>query len=330
MVSRMLPLSGQVAVVAGATRGAGRGIARALAEAGAVVYCTGRSTRENPSPYHRPETIEQTAEMIATAGGRAVALRVDHTLESEVQALFQRVDNDHGRLDILVNSVAGEDPMMYQWGSFWDTRLENGEAIFRQCILSHIITSKHAAPLMIRVHRGLIVEVTENDTLFAGGNPLTQTVKLALKGLALNMAPELLPHGVTAVSITPGFLRSESMLQRQGVTEENWRDAGKKDPNFLESESPLFVGRAVAALASDPNSIERTGQLLSSWELARHYGFTDYDGRRPDWGALAIDWSVLPPAFVDLFRTATRKQTEWLHTLAHRTEQFLAKIPPAS
>jgi NAD(P)-dependent dehydrogenase (short-subunit alcohol dehydrogenase family) len=183
---------------------------------------------------------------------------------------------------------------------------------------------------MIRAHRGLIVEVTENDTLFAGGNPLTQTVKLALKALALNMAPELLPHRVTAVSITPGFLRSESMLQRQGVTEENWRDAGKKDPNFLESESPLFVGRAVAALASDPNSIERTGQLLSSWELARHYGFTDYDGRRPDWGALAIDWSVLPPAFVDLFRTATRKQTEWLHTLARRTEQFLAKIPPAS
>src|ERR1700739_3672819 len=287
MVSRMLPLSGQVAVVAGATRGAGRGIARALAEAGAVVYCTGRSTRENPSPYQRPETIEQTAEMIATAGGHAVALRVDHTLESEVQALFQRVDNDHGRLDILVNSIAGEDPMMYQWGSFWDTRLENGEAIFRQCILSHIITSKHAAPLMIRARRGLIVEVTENDTLFAGGNPLTQTVKLALKALALNMAPELLPHGVTAVSITPGFLRSESMLQRQGVTEENWRDAGKKDPNFLESESPLFVGRAVAALASDPNSIERTGQLLRSWELARPYGFTDYDGRRPDWGALA-------------------------------------------
>jgi NAD(P)-dependent dehydrogenase (short-subunit alcohol dehydrogenase family) len=133
----------------------------------------------------------------------------------------------------------------------------------------------------------LFVEVRENDTLFAGDNPLTQTVKLALKGLALHMAPELRPHGVTAVSITPGFLRSESMLQRLGVTEENWRDAGKKDPNFLESESPVFVGRAIAALASDPSSIQWTGQLLSSWELARHYGFTDYDGRRPDWGALA-------------------------------------------
>jgi len=144
------------------------------------------------------------------------------------------------------------------------------------------------------------------------------------------MAPELRPHGVTAVSITPGFLRSESMLQRKGVTEENWRDAGKKDANFLESESPLFVGRAIAALASDPSSIEWTGQLLSSWELAHHYGFTDYDGRRPDWGAVAVDWSLMPPAFVDLFRTATREQIDWLNTLARRTEQFMAKLPPVS
>src|SRR6266403_4649435 len=315
MVCGMMPLSGQVAVVAGATRGAGRGIARALGEAGAAVYCTGRSTRDNPSPYKRPETIEETAEMIATAGGRAVAIRVDHTLESEVQALFERVDKEQGRLDVLVNSVAGEDPMMHQWGSFWNTRLENGEAIFRQCILSHIITSKHAAPLMIRAGRGLIVEVSENDTLFAGGNPLTQTVKLAIKSLSLNMAPELRPHGITAVSITPGFLRSESMLQRKGVTEENWRDAGKKDPNFLESESPLFVGRAVAALAADPKVQDRTGMLFSSWELARDYGFTDYDGRRPDWGRHKIDFSVLPPTWIDLFRTGTDLEIQWLTTL---------------
>jgi len=330
MVCGMKPLSGQVAVVAGATRGAGRGVARALGEAGATVYCTGRSVRSNPSPYKRPETIEETVDMIASTGGHAVAIRVDHTLESEVQALFERVDKEQGRLDVLVNSVAGEDPMMYQWGSFWETHLENGEAIFRQCILSHIITSKHAAPLMIRARHGLIVEVSEGDTLSAGGNPLTQTVKLAIKGLALNMAPELLPHGVTAVSITPGFLRSESMLERQGVTEENWRDAGEKDPNFLESESPLFVGRAVAALAADPSSIERTGQLLSSWELARYYGFTDYDGRRPDWGALEIDWSPLPPTFVEVFRTGIRVQLDWLKTLARRTEQFIGKLPPVN
>jgi NAD(P)-dependent dehydrogenase (short-subunit alcohol dehydrogenase family) len=321
------PLTGQVALVAGATRGAGRGIARALGEAGAIVYCTGRSVRGQPSPYNRPETIDETAEMITAAGGAAIPIRVDHTVDSEVQALSLRIDREQGRLDVLVNSVAGEDPMMYQWGSFWETDLQNAEAIFRQCILSHILTSKHAAPLMIRARRGLIVEVTEGDTLFAGGNPLTQTVKLAIKGLAMNMAPELYPHNVAAVSITPGFLRSESMLQHQGVTEDNWREAGKKDANFLESESPLFVGRAVAALATDPNIIERSGQLLSSWELAREFKFTDYDGRRPDWGALAIDWAALPPAFVDAFRTGTRVQIAWLESLAARTRAFAAKLP---
>jgi NAD(P)-dependent dehydrogenase (short-subunit alcohol dehydrogenase family) len=321
------PLTGQVAVVAGATRGAGRGIARALAEAGALVYCTGRSLRGEPSPYNRPETIEETAEMIQAAGGRAVAVRVDHAVESEVQALFDRVDRERGRLDVLVNSIAGEDPRMYQWGVFWKTKLEHGDAIFRNCILSHIITAKHAAPLMTREKRGLIVEVTENDILSAGGNPLTQTVKLAIKGLALNMAPELYPHKVTAVAISPGFLRSESMLERQGVTEDNWRDAGKKDPNFLESESPLYVGRAVVALAADQHVFTKTGQLLSSWGLAREYGFTDYDGRRPDWGALQIDWSPLPKTFVEIFATGTRIQIEWLETLAARTRAFAAKLP---
>jgi NAD(P)-dependent dehydrogenase (short-subunit alcohol dehydrogenase family) len=323
----MQPFEGRVALVAGATRGAGRGIARALGELGARVYCTGRSVAGGPSAYGRPETIEETAAMVSRAGGVGMAMRVDHTVESEVHALLARVDREHGRLDVLVNCVAGEDPMMHQWGSFWKTDLKDGEAIFRQCILSHMITAKHAAPLMIRARRGLIVEVTEGDTLSAGGNPLTQTVKLALKGLALNMAAELRPHGVAAVAIVPGFLRSESMLERKGVTEGNWRDAGTKDPNFLESESPLFVGRAVAALAQDPNVLERSGQLCSSWELARQYGFTDYDGRRPDWGALAIDWSVLPAPFVEVFRIGTRVQLAWLTALAGRTEGFLAKLP---
>jgi NAD(P)-dependent dehydrogenase (short-subunit alcohol dehydrogenase family) len=323
------PLHGQVALVAGATRGAGRGIARALGEAGATVYCTGRSVRGNPSAYRRPETIEETAELITSAGGAAIAVRVDHTVEAEVEALVQRIDRERGRLDALVNCVAGEEPMMSQWGSFWKTNLAHGDAIFRQCILSHILTAKHVAPVMIRARRGLIVEVTEGDTLSAGGNPLTQTVKLALKGLALNMAPELQPHGVAAVAVVPGFLRSESMLERKGVTEDQWRDAGKKDPNFLVSESPLFVGRAVAALAQDPNVLERSGQLCSSWELAREYQFTDYDGRRPDWGAHTIDWSVLPPAFVDVFRTGTRIQLQWLNTLAARTHTFMAKLPAA-
>ncbi len=320
-------LAGAVAVVAGATRGAGRGIARALGEAGATVYCTGRSVRANRSPYNRPETIEETAEMISAAGGSAVALRVDHPVEAEVEALFQQGERECGRLDVLVNSIAGEDPLMAQWCSFWKTDLKNAEAALRQSLLSHIITAKHAAPYMICNRRGLIVEVTENDVLSAGGNPVTQTVKLALKGLALNMAAELRPHCVTAVSITPGFLRSETMLERFGVTEETWRDGGKKDKNFLESESPLFVGRAVVALAGDPSILERSGQLFSSWELGREYRFTDVDGRRPDWGAIAIDFSKHPEQLLQLMRTGSEIQLRWLSELRRRTKRFLNQLP---
>jgi NAD(P)-dependent dehydrogenase (short-subunit alcohol dehydrogenase family) len=322
-------LTGQVAVVAGATRGAGRGIARALGEAGATVYCTGRSVRGNPSPYDRPETIEETAGMIKAAGGKAIAVRVDHTVESAVEAFFGRIDREHHRLDVLVNSIAGEEPMMAQWSSFWKTNLKDGEAVLRQALLSHIITAKHAVPLMIRGRRGLIVEVTENDILSAGGNPLSQSVKLALKGLALNMAAELKPHGVAAVAITPGFLRSETMLEHVGVTEANWRDGGKEDRNFLESESPLFVGRAVAALAQERRILQRSGQLYSSWELGREYRFTDEDGRRPDWGALEIDFSRHPPALLELMRTGALIQLEWLSALSKRTKRFLKQLPPA-
>ena len=217
--------------------------------------------------------------------------------------------------------------MMRQWGSFWKADLANGEVVFRQAILSHIITAKHAAPLMIRARRGLIVEVTEGDVLGAGGNPLTQTVKLALKGMALHMAAELHQHGVAAIAIVPGFLRSESMLEHFGVTEATWRDGGKKDKNFLASESPLFVGRAVAALAADPNVLERNGQLCSSWELARVYGFTDADGSRPDWGAHVIDWSAFPPAFIQMFRDGAAQQVAWLKTLSDRAEAFQRRIP---
>jgi NAD(P)-dependent dehydrogenase (short-subunit alcohol dehydrogenase family) len=321
------PLNGRVAVVAGATRGAGRGIARALAEAGATVYCTGRSVRGNPSPYKRPETIDETAAMIAAAGGTAVAVRVDHTVESEVETFFARVEKEHGRIDVLANCIAGEEPLMRQWGDFWEVDVTHADAILRQSLVSHIITAKHAALVMMRARRGVIVEVTENDILSAGGNPLAQAVKLAIKGFALTMAAELKSHGITSVAITPGFLRSEAMLERHDVTEDNWRDAGKKDPNFLESESPLYVGRAVAALARDPDVMRHTGRLLSSWELSREYKFTDYDGRRPDWGRLAIDFSVLPPPWIDLFRTGTELQLAWLTELAARTREFLAKIP---
>lgn len=321
------PLADQVAVVAGATRGAGRGIARGLAEAGAIVYCTGRSVAGRPSPYGRPETIEQTAEMIQAAGGAAIAVRVDHTVESEVEALFERIDAEQGRVDVLVNSVAGEDPMMHEWGSFWETSLDNSAAIFKQALLSHIMTAKHAARRMIAAGRGLIVEVTENDLLGASGNLTTQSVKLSLKGLALGMAAELKSHGVAALAITPGFLRSESMLENFRVTEETWRDGGKEDKNFLESESPLFVGRAVAALAADPGVLERTGQLLSSWQCGHEYALNDYDGRRPDWGRLDIDFTTLPEAFMQVFRTGIELQLQWLETVTERTREYLTKIP---
>jgi NAD(P)-dependent dehydrogenase (short-subunit alcohol dehydrogenase family) len=321
------PLTGRVALVAGATRGAGRGIARALGEAGATVYCTGRSVKGKPSPYGRPETIDETAAMIKAGGGRAIALRVDHTNESEVKALFRRIMRAHKRIDVVVDSVAGEDPLMGLYGFLWQANLKNADAIFRQGLTSRITTAKHAALAMMPARRGLIVEVTENDMIGGGGNPMAQAVKMAQKVLPLLWAAELAPHGVAVIAITPGFLRSETMLQHFGVTENTWREAGKKDPNFLQSESPLFVGRAIAALASDAKVQGRTGTLVSSWELARDYGFADYDGRRPDWGRHKIDFSVLPPTWVDLFRTGADLEITWLTTLAARTKKFRAKMP---
>lgn len=311
-----------VAVVAGATRGAGRGIARALGEAGAVVYCTGRSVRGNPSPYARPETIEETAELVSKAGGTGIVVRVDHTVEGEVRALFERVAAEHGHVDVLVNSIAGEDPMLGGWTSFWETDLTNGAAALRQSLLSHVITAKHAAPMMIRKRRGLIVEVTEGDMLFGGGNVLTDVVKSSLKGLAVRMSEELRKHRVAAVAITPGFLRSETMLGHFGVTEQNWRDGGKKDKNFLESESPLFVGRAVAALAQDPKVLDKTGDVFSSWELAREYGFTDEDGRRPDWGK-HFQESVIPS--MSWMKASLQRHVGFLDRLARRGRWYLGE-----
>jgi NAD(P)-dependent dehydrogenase (short-subunit alcohol dehydrogenase family) len=328
--SSQKPLTGRVALVAGATRGAGRGIARALADAGATVYCTGRSVTGKPSPYGRPETIDETAAIIKSHGGTAIPVRVDHTNEGEVSALFRRIRRAHTRIDVVVDSVAGEDPLMKQYGFLWQADLKSADAIYRQGMTSRIITAKHAALAMMPAKRGLIVEVTESDIIGGGGNPMAQAVKMAQKVLPLLWAAELAPHGVAVLAITPGFLRSESMLQHLGVTEDNWRDAGKQDPNFLESESPLFVGRAVAALAADAKVQDRTGMLVSSWELARDYGFTDYDGRRPDWGRHKIDFSVLPPAWIDLFRTGTDLGIKWLTLLAARTKKFKAKIPADS
>jgi NAD(P)-dependent dehydrogenase (short-subunit alcohol dehydrogenase family) len=314
----MQRLKGKVAIVAGATRGAGRGVARGLGEAGATVYCTGRSVRGNPSPYGRPETIEETAEMVNAIGGIGIPVRIDHTVENEVRALFERIEHEQKRLDLLVNSIAGEDPMMAGWDAFWETDLQNGLAVFHQSVLSHVITAKHAAPLMIRQRSGLIIEVTEGDWFGGSGNILHDLVKNALKCLAFRMAEELREHHVTVMAITPGFLRSESMLEQFGVTESNWQDGGKRDKNFLESESPLFIGRAVAALAQDPNVFDRTGDLTSSWELGREYGFTDADGSRPDWGE---NWVRIMPSMPWL-EEGLQRQIDWLDRISNRAKSY--------
>ena len=276
-------LTGQVALVAGATRGAGRGIARALGEAGAFVYCTGRSAAGHPKGMDRPETIDETVALIKQAGGRAVAVRIDHTREEEVASLAARVRNEAGRLDVLVNSIWGADPMVDWARRFWEIDLANVRAYLDQTLISHVITNRHLAPLMVEANRGLIVEVIDGH--FAGyrGHILYDLVKSSLARLAYGMAMELARTGVTALSVSPGFLRSEAVLEpfrrsRGG----NWRDAIAKDPYFAESETPALVGRAVAALAADPDVRRKAGLIHFASDLAREYGFTDVDGRVPD------------------------------------------------
>lgn len=275
------PLQGRIALVAGATRGAGRGMARALAEAGALVYCTGRSA-EGRTGMDRPETLEDTLRLIEEAGGQGVAVRVDHTREAEVRALAERVRAEAGRLDVLVNSIWGGDPLI-DWGKrFWELDLADVRAYFDQTLISHLLTSRHLAPLMIEADRGLIVEVTDGHFEGYRGHILYDQVKAAVVRLAYGMAMELASTKVTALCVSPGFLRSEAVLEHFGVREENWRDAVAQDPFFAESETPLLVGRAVAALAADPRVKRKAGQVLFASDLAREYGFTDVDGRVPD------------------------------------------------
>jgi NAD(P)-dependent dehydrogenase (short-subunit alcohol dehydrogenase family) len=281
----MLPLADHIAVVAGATRGAGRGIAVELGRAGATVYASGRSTRAHRSPMNRPETIEETAELVTAAGGTGIAVRTDHSRPEEVAALIGRIDAEQGRLDLLVNDVWGGDGLIRWDTPFWEHPLDDGLGVLRNAVETHIVTSWHAAPLMIRNRAGLIVEVTDGVGDGYRGNLFYDLVKSQVIRLALAQAEELRPHGVTAVALTPGFLRSEAMLDHFGVREDNWRDAVAKDEHFAASETPHFIGRAVVALAADPGVGERSGQALSSWGLAREYGFTDLDGSRPDWGA---------------------------------------------
>jgi NAD(P)-dependent dehydrogenase (short-subunit alcohol dehydrogenase family) len=279
------PLAGKIALVAGATRGAGRGIATMLGGAGATVICTGRSTRGNPATAGRPETIEETADLVTAKGGVGVAIRVDHTTSNEVIALFERVERDFNRLDILVNDIWGGDELT-EWGApFWKLDPAKGLRIQELAVQTHILTARFGAPIMVRQKSGLIIEITDGMHLDYRGNLYYDLAKISAIRLAYAMAVELRRHNVVALALTPGFLRSEAMLDGFGVTEANWRDAVAKNPDFAESETPTYVGRAVVALTTDPNVAAKSGKVCSSWTLAREYGFRDADGRQPDWGA---------------------------------------------
>ncbi|MEC3975117.1 SDR family oxidoreductase [Amycolatopsis sp. H20-H5] len=280
-------LSGKVALVAGGTRGASRAIATELGRAGATVYVTGRTTRTQRSEVDRPESIEDTADLVNASGGKGIAIQVDHLEPGQVAALAQRVDAEQGRLDILINGLWGGDNHL-EWGKpVWEHSLDGGLRMLRLGVDSHLITSHHLLPLMIRRPGGLVVEMTdgtaEYNAKYREGTSLPFYVaKASAHLLAIGEAAELKPHGCTAVAFTPGWLRSEAMLDIYGVTEENWRDALVKQPHFCISETPTFSGRAVAAFAADPDRARRTGQTLSSFQLANTYGIDDLDGSRPD------------------------------------------------
>ncbi|HEU5163635.1 MAG TPA: SDR family oxidoreductase [Thermoanaerobaculia bacterium] len=274
----MRPLEGKVAVVAGATRGAGRGIATALGEAGATVWCTGRSVAGHPGMKNRAETIDQTAEIVTARGGRGIAAQVDHTFPEQVERLFECV----GEFDILVNDIWGGDELT-AWGKkLWETDLQDGLTMIDRAIKTHIITSYHGIPRMRP--GGLIVEITDGDGYFYRGNFFYDLVKTTVIRMAFALSQELIGRDITAVAVTPGFLRSEWMLDQFGVTEANWRDAARKMESFIASETPLFVGRAVAALAADPDVAKKNGRVFASWDLGDEYGFTDADGSRPHFG----------------------------------------------
>jgi NAD(P)-dependent dehydrogenase (short-subunit alcohol dehydrogenase family) len=278
-------LKGKVALVAGATRGAGRGIAVELGASGATVYVTGRSTGAGRSEMNRPETIEETAALVDQAGGRGIPVRVDHLVPDEVRALVARIEDEQGGLHILVNDVWGATRM--EWNkTVWESDLDYGLRTLRLGVETHAITSHFAISLLIKTPGGLVVEVTDGTDEYNAVNYRVSffydLAKAAVGRMAFALAHELRPHGATAVLLTPGWLRSEAMLEAFEVTEANWLDATARVPHFAISESPAFVGRAVAALARDPDVSRWNGQSLSSGQLARVYGFTDIDGSRPD------------------------------------------------
>ena len=279
-------LEGKVALVAGASRGAGRGIAVELGAAGATVYVTGRSTRERRSEYDRADTIEETADLVDQGGGQGIPVRVDHLKPDEVRDLVRRIDGEQGRLDVLVNDVWGGERLI-EWNvPVWEHSLEGGLRMLRLAIDTHIITSHYAVPLLIRNAGGLVVEMTDGTAEYNDANYRLSLyydlAKTSVIRMAWAQAQELRPHGCVAVALTPGWLRSEMMLDTFGVEESNWLEATAIQPHFVISETPRYVGRAVAHLAADPEVARWNGRSLSSGSLAKEYGFTDLDGSQPD------------------------------------------------
>jgi NAD(P)-dependent dehydrogenase (short-subunit alcohol dehydrogenase family) len=302
----MASLEGKVALVAGATRGAGRGIAVELGAAGAIVYVTGRSSRSVRSEMDRPETIEETAELVDAAGGRAVPVVVDHLVPEQVQALVARIDADQGALHVLVNDIFGATKM--EWGAtVWESSLDYGLHLLRLGVETHAITNHFALPLLIREPGGLVIEVNDGTVEYNDANYRVSffydLVKASVGRMGFSLAHELGPHQATALSLTPGWLRSEAMLDAYEVTEQNWVDATERSPHFAISESPRFVGRAAAALAADPDRARWHGRSVSSGELAKVYGFTDVDGSQPDcWRYLVEVQEAGKPADVTGYR----------------------------
>ncbi|MDA0184847.1 SDR family oxidoreductase [Solirubrobacter phytolaccae] len=280
-------LEGKLALVAGATRGAGRGIAVELGAAGATVYVTGRTTRKQPSEYGRTtETIEETAELVTEAGGTGIAVPTDHLDHEAVKALTDRIAADHGRLDVLVNDIWGGENL-FEWSKpVWEHDLANGLRMLRLGVDTHLITAHYALPLLIQQPGGLHIEVGDGTADYNAKtyreSPFYDLAKVAINRMGWAHAQDLVKHGATSVSLTPGWLRSEMMLEHFGVTEATWQDALERIPDFAISETPHFVGRAVAALAADPDKARFNGESLSSGGLAQVYGFTDLDGSKPD------------------------------------------------
>ncbi|MFI0137479.1 SDR family oxidoreductase [Streptomyces luteogriseus] len=302
-----VPLQDKVALVAGATRGAGRGIAVELGAAGATVYVTGRTTRARRSEYDRPETIEDTADLVTAAGGRGIAVPTDHLDRSQVKALVDRIADEQGRLDVLVNDIWGGEKL-FEWDTpLWEHDLDNGLRLLKLAVETHAVTSHHALPLLLRHPGGLVVELTDGTADYNAENYRVNffydLAKASVLRMAFALGHELGPRGATAVALTPGWLRSEMMLDGFGVREENWRDALESVPHFAISETPHYVGRAVAALAADADVARWNGRSLSSGGLAQAYGFTDLDGSRPDaWRYLVEVQDAGKPADVTGYR----------------------------